>query len=117
MALTEKKSGGMIKTAILMVIITLSAKALGMVRDMLLAASYGTTAEAVAYDTASRLPLIIFDFVIGGVITASFIPVFNEILVKKSKKEALDFASGYVNIILLITTALTVFETRTGKRK
>lgn len=108
MDLNEKKNGGMIKTAIFMVIITLSAKALGMVRDILLAASYGTTAEAVAYDTASRLPLIIFDFVIGGVITASFIPVFNEILVKKSKKEALDFASGYVNIILLITTALTV---------
>lgn len=104
----EKKSGTMLKTALLMVIITLSAKLLGMVRDILLAASYGTTSAAVAYDTASRLPLIIFDFVIGGVITASFIPVFNEILVKKSKKEALDFASSYVNIILLITSALAV---------
>ncbi len=108
MDFNEKKGGGMMKTALLMVIITLSAKALGMVRDILLAASYGTTSAAVAYDTASRLPLIIFDFVIGGVISASFIPVFNEILVKKSKKEALDFASGYVNIILLITSALTV---------
>ncbi len=108
MDLNEKKSGGMIKTALLMIIITLSSKALGMVRDILLAASYGTTSAAVAYDTASRLPLIIFDFVIGGVITASFIPVFNEILIKKSKREALDFASGYVNIILIITSALTV---------
>ncbi len=108
MDLNEKKGGGMIKTALIMVIITLSAKVLGMVRDILLAASYGTTSAAVAYDTASRLPLIIFDFVIGGVITASFIPIFNEILVKKSKKEALNFASSYVNIILIITTAITL---------
>ncbi len=104
----EKKSGRMVKTALLMVIITLSAKALGMVRDILLAAAYGTSPEAVAYDTASRLPLIIFDFVIGGVITASFIPVFNEILVKKSKKEALDFAGSYVNVILLLTAVITI---------
>lgn len=104
----EKKGGRMMKTALLMVIITLSAKVLGMVRDILLASCYGTSFEAVAYDTASRLPLIIFDFVIGGVITASFIPVFNEILVKKSKKDALDFASCYVNIILIITTLITI---------
>ena len=105
---SNEKKRGMMKTAFLMVIITLAAKVLGMVRDILLAASYGTTSAAVAYDTASRLPLIIFDFVIGGVITASFIPVFNEILVKKSKKEATDFASSYVNIIFIITLALTV---------
>lgn len=104
----NKKSGRLIKTALLMVMITLSAKALGMLRDILLAASYGTSPEAVAYDTASRLPLIIFDFVIGGVITASFIPVFNELLVKKSKREALDFAGSYVNAILVLTTAITV---------
>lgn len=107
MELDEKKSGRMIKTAVLMVIITLSAKVLGMLRDVLLAAAYGTSPEAIAYDTASRLPIIIFDFVIGGVVTASFIPVFNEVLIKKGKKDAFDFANGYVNVILLLTTALT----------
>ena len=104
----EKKSRRIVKTALLMVIITLSAKILGMVRDIFLAAAYGTSPEAVAYDTASRLPLIIFDFVIGGVITASFIPVFNEILIKKSKNDALDFAGSYVNVILLLTTLITI---------
>ncbi len=107
---TEKADGkkGMAKTAVLMVVITLSAKALGMFRDMLLAASYGTSSEAVAYDTASRLPLIIFDFLIGGVITATFIPIFNEILVKKDKKAALRFANSFLNIILLICILISM---------
>lgn len=104
----KKTSGKMAKTAILMVIITLSAKVLGMLRDILLAYFYGTSFEAVAYDTASRLPLILFDFVIGGVITATFIPIFNELIVKKGKKEALSFASGYVTVILIITLLLSV---------
>lgn len=104
----EIKNKKILKTAIIMVIITLAAKALGMLRDILLASGYGTTAEAIAYDTASKLPILIFDFVIGGVITASFIPVFNEILVKTGKKAALDFANKYFNAILLVMLLITL---------
>ena len=104
----ENKSGGIAKTAILMVIVTICSKVLGMLRDVLLANGYGTTSAAVAFDTASRLPILIFDFVIGGVITASFIPVFNELLVKKGKEEALKFANLYVNVILVITLLISV---------
>lgn len=105
----NKKSSGLFRTAAFMTVITLSAKVLGLLRDVLLASCYGTSStEAIAYDVASRLPIIIFDFVIGGVITASFIPIFNELLVKKGKKEALGFAGSYVSVIMFITTLLTV---------
>lgn len=99
----EQKNGKFLKTAALMVVITLSAKALGMLRDILLAAHYGTSAEAIAYDTASRLPILIFDFVIGGVVTTSFIPVFNEVMVKKGKKDALEYANQYICSVLALT--------------
>lgn len=103
----ENKSGRIAWTAIFMVVATVCAKLLGMLRDVLLANGYGTTMSAVAFDTASRLPILIFDFVIGGVITASFIPVFNELLVKKGKDDALKFANLYVNVILVITLAIS----------
>ncbi len=99
----ENKRGRIARTAVFMVVVTICSKLLGMLRDVLLANGYGTTVSAVAYDTASRLPVLIFDFVIGGVITASFIPVFNELLVKKGKDEALKFANLYVNVILVVT--------------
>ena len=91
-----------------MVFATLTSKVFGMLRDILLASHYGTTTEAIAYETASRLPILLFDFVIGGVVSASFIPIFNEILVKKDKKEALGFANTYVNLVLAVTAALTL---------
>lgn len=103
----NKGNGRVVKTALLMMIITLAAKLLGMLRDILLASAYGTGAEAVAYDTASKLPLLIFDFVIGGVITASFIPVFNRAMSEKGEAEALKFANQFANAILLITGAVT----------
>lgn len=104
----EEKKTSLAKSAVLMGIIILTSKALGLLRDILVAAAYGTTEAAIAYETASKLPITIFDFILGGVVTAAFIPVYNSIAVKKSKKEALSFCQSYVNLILVITVSLSV---------
>lgn len=101
------KGGSMLGAAALMAVIVIISKGLGLLRDILVANAYGMSPEAVAYDTASRLPVLLFDFVIGGVVSAAFIPVFNELLVKKGKDEAMRFSYSYVNLILLVTAAIT----------
>jgi len=104
----ETKKGSILGTAALMGVIVILSKVLGLLRDVLVARAYGMGPEAVAYDTASRLPVLLFDFVIGGVVSTAFIPVFNEILVKRSKDEAMRFSLSYVNLIMLITSAITI---------
>ncbi len=106
--MNNKKESSLARSAALMGIIILLSKLLGLVRDMLVAGEYGTTAAAVAYETASKLPVTVFDFVLGGVVTAAFIPVYNSVAVKKGKHEALAFAQSYFNLIALITTALAI---------
>lgn len=99
-------------TAVLMGVLILAAKVLGLVRDTLVAGAYGTSSmEAIAYETASRLPVTVFDLVLGGVVTTAFIPVYNSLLVKKGRGEALDFARSYVNLVLLITLAIALVGT------
>lgn len=106
--MTEKKGNALAKSAILMGIIILISKAAGLIRDILIASSYGTTEAAIAYETASKLPVTIFDFILGGVVTSAFIPIYNEIAVKKGKKDALSFSQSYLNLILVITTTIAV---------
>lgn len=106
--MSEKKKPGLLGYAAVMGVIIFISKILGLVRDVMVARLYGTGMEAVAYETASRLPVLIFDFVIGGVVTSAFIPVFNSLMVKKGKKDALDFANSYVNFILILTAAISV---------
>ena len=93
--MSEKKKPGLLGYAAVMSVITVVSKLLGLLRDVLVARNYGTNMESVAYVTASRLPTYIFDFVIGGVVTAAFIPVFNSILVKKGKQEAFHYNSSF----------------------
>jgi len=103
-----ENSKKMLKTAGFMAIATFMAKALGLARDMLIAAFFGTGIEAEAYLTATRLPTMLFDIVLGGVISAAFIPVFNSVLEKKDKEKALEFANRFIGMVLLISGLITV---------
>ena len=91
-----------------MAIITVVSKFLGLVRDMVLAAFYSTGPELTAFLAASKLPLTLFDITIGGVITAALIPVFNSILIKENKEKAFKFANEYINLIIIVTSLLTI---------
>lgn len=93
----------MIKTAGFMIAATLLAKIFGLLRDMFIAAFYATGTYADAFFAATKIPLLFFDLVIGGVISAAFIPVFNEYLQLDGKRRALEFANRFINLILVIT--------------
>ncbi|MBR6708336.1 MAG: murein biosynthesis integral membrane protein MurJ, partial [Clostridia bacterium] len=97
-----------VRTVGIMVVAVLASKLLGMLRDILIASAYGTSAEAIAYETASRLPILLFDLVIGGVVTASFIPVFNELMAKEGKDAAFAYANRYVNLLVLVTAGISL---------
>ena len=95
-----------LKTAGFMIIATLLAKFMGMYRDILFAALYGTGGEAVAYQTASRIPLLFFDIALGSAISSSFIPVFNEYLSRGEKEKATEFSNSFLNIIFFVTAII-----------
>lgn len=91
-----------------MMIITLAGKVLGLVRDRLLTVNYGSGMAANAFLTASRIPRVFFDTVFASAISASLIPVFSELLRKKGRKEAMDFAGNFITVMGALCAVLTV---------
>lgn len=105
--MSNKNSGKkMLATAVFMVAATMLAKVLGLVRNSVIAAFFGTGMTADAFMTANRAPTTLFDMVIGGVISATFIPIFNNVLTKQGSKEAMKFVNKFVTMILLATTLI-----------
>ncbi len=84
------------------------AKVLGMVREIVIAAIYGTGAEANAYVIASQIPVNFFDMILGSAISSAFIPVYNKFIEKENEKRANLFASRFLNFVILITVVLSV---------
>ncbi len=99
----------MLATAVFIAAATLLSKVLGQVRDSLLGAYFGAGMESDAFLTASTIPTTLFDVIIGGVISAAFIPVFNRIMAEKPREEADRFVNKYITMILMITAAISVF--------
>jgi len=97
-----------VKTIGLVMALTLIGKLLGLLRDRLLTINYGSGMATNAFLTASRIPRVFFDAVFASAIAASFIPVFNELAVKRGRRDADGFAGNFISVMALITLALTV---------
>ena len=87
---------------------TLASRILGLVRDMVLAAMFGSGAAADAFFVAFRIPNLLRRLFAEGSLTITFIPVFTEILSKKGKRDASEFAGAFVAILILVLLVMTV---------
>lgn len=103
-----KKKNNSIAVYIVLVAAVLLTKVLGLVRNMLLSANYGTSIEASAFVAVSNLPLILFDVTFGTAISAAFLPMFNEKLTKEGEANANKFASSFINVVLVLSFVIVV---------
>lgn len=82
----------------------------GFVRTALLASVLGLTAGAMAdaFNLANITPNIVYDLILGGVLSSLFIPVFVEYLQTEDEQEAWYVANSFFNITLVVLTVVTV---------
>ena len=75
---------------------------------MALAWALGQTPLADSYNLANTTPNMLYDIVLGGILSATFIPVFVDRLSNKSEREAFDSISAVltVSVVVLLTTTL-----------
>lgn len=80
---------------------------LGMVRQSFFGFFFGTSAAADAYNAAARIPNILQNLFGEGALSASFIPVYTNLLARGEREEA-DRVAGAVGALLALVTALLV---------
>ncbi|HDD62136.1 MAG TPA: murein biosynthesis integral membrane protein MurJ, partial [Chloroflexi bacterium] len=78
----------------------------GLIRQILVANAFGTSAPMEAFIAANRISETLFNLVAGGALGSAFIPTFTSLLAKEKRQEAWKLASSIFNIILIILTAL-----------
>ena len=59
-----------------------------------------------AYNAGNTVPNIIYELVLGGVLTSVFVPVFVELLEKEGRERAWEVASAVINLALVVLTAI-----------
>jgi len=89
------------RAASLVMALFIVSRALGLVREMVIGARFGASADLDAYLAAFRLPDLIFTLVAGGALASAFIPTFSERLAHGDVDDAWTLASKVGNLLLL----------------
>ncbi len=87
-----------------------ASRGLGVVRQIIFNALFGTGLAANAYYAASRLPETLFDLVAGGALSHAFIPIFLSYEKDHGRREAWRLASLVFNVLLVILTTLVLIS-------
>ncbi len=93
--------------AFIIAITSLTSRVLGVLRDRILAGSFGAGETLDIYYAAFRIPDLVYNLLVLGALSAGFIPVF--ISLKKEKKEsAWHLANNTLNILLVSLIVLAI---------
>ena len=80
----------------------------GLLRFVALAWALGQTPLADSYNLANTTPNMLYDIVLGGVLSATFIPVFVDRLANRDEDEAYESISAVLTVSLVVLGVTTV---------
>ena len=80
----------------------------GLIREIVAARYYGTTAAASAFTLAFQVPNLVRSLFADAALSAAFVPVFTEMLEQGRRREALTLAGALFGLIVAVLGVITV---------
>lgn len=91
-----------LSAATIIMIMALASRILGLVRERILITYFGVSVQHDVYKAAFLIPDTIFELLVFGAISVSFIPVFTRMLEDHNQRKAFRLASYVINIALIL---------------
>ena len=105
----DQPSGGgsLLRSSAVMAVGTLASRVTGFLRSTLLVAALGTGALGDVFNTANTIPNIVYDVLIGGVLTAAHVPLLIRAR-NRSEKYGEEFEQRLFTVLLGALAAITL---------
>lgn len=85
--------------ALIIAVLSVASRVLGMVRDRILAGTFGAGQELDIYYAAFRLPDLIFNLLVLGALSAGFIPIFSKLMAEEERDKAWRLTNNIFNLL------------------
>ncbi len=99
---------GIARAAGLIALGNVASRALGLVRETVIADLFGAVGAVSAFRLANRIPTMIFDMLIGGMLSAALVPVFSEYVAGERQDELWHLFSIFLSLAAVILGGLVV---------
>ena len=88
---------------------TVLSRVTGLLRVVAIAAALGIAESKLAdtFNLANTAPNILYELILGGILTSVFVPVFVELLEKEGRERAWEVVSAIINVCIVVLVAMT----------
>src|ERR1700737_4385776 len=92
------KTPSLVRSSLIVMAGYVASKAVGVVRDPLIARIFGAGEQLDAYYAAFNIPDLLFTLIAGGALASVFIPIFTDALAQRGQTQAWRVASAVINL-------------------
>lgn len=104
----------MFKSSLIFILLNMVSKPLGLVREMLIGSTFGSSGMVDAYVSATKIPNLLLTMFTEGAIGTAFLPIYNKVAIEQGQEKANKFLYSLINLIfifsLLFTSVLYIFS-------
>ncbi len=105
-------TAGLARSAGVLAMGNAASRVLGLAREVVIAALFGATGEVSAFRVASQVPILLYDFLVGGMLSAALVPVLSQTAQLRDRRDFGRLVSVLATLfglaLALVTVGLTV---------
>ncbi len=102
MTTTASSNRQIARASVIVMVTFLVSRLLGLLRDVVIGAQFGTSGSYDAYVAAFRIPDIIYTLIAGGILVSAFVPTFTDYLAREDRSGAWRLASAVINLVIVV---------------
>jgi len=101
-ALQEPVAPGLARSAAIISAGNVASRVLGLVRETVIANLFGASPLVSAFVVASQVPTMIYDLLIGGLLSSALVPVFSDYAAPERREELWQLASIVFSLVAVV---------------
>jgi putative peptidoglycan lipid II flippase len=95
------------RSAGLLALGNLASRLLGLLREVLIAAIFGATGQVSAFRVAAQVPSLLYDFLVGGMLSAALVPVLSE-YARQGRPALVQAGSALLSVFVVVLAGLVL---------
>ena len=99
---------GIAQAAGLIALGNIASRVLGLVREQLIAYLFGATGLVSAFGIANKVPKMIYELLVGGMLSAALVPVFSQVAEQKGRPALWALFSRVASLLAIVLAALVL---------
>ena len=105
---SEAKQGGIAQAAGILALGSITSRLLGLVREQIIAYFFGASGLVSAFAIAAQIPYMIYEFLVGGILSAALVPIFTEVVEKEGRPALWALFSRVASLVALILATIVL---------